>query len=155
MSPDAQIALRRALEQGPGFASLWRGRMRDLAAAEWAWLESHGAPDVPALELAALAGRSEAEVEALGVQAHPAARLVPLAEPAHFAWDAPLVGEGTVLLISRPATEVLLTPLCEKARALWPLLAHPAPLGALLAADQETVTTLVRRGALVLSESAR
>lgn len=118
--------------QGVGYG------MVDLARAEWAWLLAWRAADAAQFDLTALAGLPEPALLATRVSAHPAAHLLSLAEPAGAAFH-PFgdVGGARILLITRPAETVLVTPIDAASRALFARLkamsaAHPVPIGDLL-----------------------
>lgn len=111
----------------------------DLARAEWAWLSSWKAADASPFDLAQIAGQPEAELLGTAVCAHRAAHLLSLFEPAGvaFATFGDLCG-ARILLFTRPAERVVVTPLDPAERAMFARLkaisaAHPVTIGGLLA----------------------
>lgn len=138
---------------GQDFERMWAGAARDLAAAEWAWLQAYEAVDEPALALADFAALSEAELLELSVCAHPAAQLVLLHCPADFHWEGAAAGHYPMLLIARPEAAVTLTRLPAGAAGLWELLQPSATLGALLERDPALTTQFIESGALSAGES--
>lgn len=119
----------RQQQPWPGFPAFLRAAAIapshcDLAAIEWAWLESYHAPDAAPLALTTLSGLSEAAMLAVKVQAHPALRAVslnaPLAEP--LAEVAAMLDNPVAIIAVRPEAEVRLLPVdTATASALIPL----------------------------------
>lgn len=133
----------------------------DLAAVEWAWLESYHAADAGPLLLADIAALDDGGLLALQVILHPAARLVKvrsaLANPlAHLAQ-----GRDAAILISRPEAEVRLLAIDERTYNAAHDCLHPTTIGNLLALASEQAEeadaigpamTLIGAGALVVME---
>lgn len=136
---------------GCDFPQLLSGRARDLARIEWAWLESHGAADAPALTLGDLAGLTAPAAVALKVALHPAARLVDgLNGPPPIRFDAVTIRTGGVL-ITRPGGDVRVTQASSALAELVHLLQAPRTLGDLLERDAEAAALLLRDHALTLA----
>lgn len=114
-----EVRARKLMQIGKGFATFLNGQGAeqsccDLAAIEWAWLQSYHAADASALRLADLAGLDESGLLDLPVTVHPAVRLVPVLSDIavllpELAGQA--VSTAAHLLITRPDAEVLLHPL--------------------------------------------
>ncbi|MCJ7421962.1 putative DNA-binding domain-containing protein [Sphingomicrobium astaxanthinifaciens] len=141
---------RRALRAiGAGFAEqLARAHERDLARAEWLFLEAHGAPDTPALDLAAIAGLTPAALLALRATVHPALRLLRLEEPSRFRWEGEAAGAARYLLFTRPEARCRHHFASAGVAALLALLERPRPMAALLERDAAATTLLVEAGGL-------
>ncbi|WP_255554286.1 DNA-binding domain-containing protein [Sphingomicrobium clamense] len=133
---------------GDGFPeTLDEAAARDLAGIEWAWLESHGAADAPAMLLERLKGVSPEKLVEAKVLIHPTTRIVALEQPGEQLFPD-LSGKGTHVLITRPEADVLVN-LADSAEAhLLELAATPIAFGRLLARNAEAATHLVRSGAL-------
>jgi hypothetical protein len=131
----------------------------ELAAIEWAWLESYHAADAAALSTSELAGLDEDVVVALPVAAHPSLRLVAVTAPLASALGE-LAGEQPAAIAAiRPNAEVRLLPLdaLENVLALQ-LTEKNCTLGNLIAlsleqtgeqAPLEPILHLIGAGALV------
>ncbi|WP_265563577.1 HvfC/BufC family peptide modification chaperone [Sphingomicrobium arenosum] len=133
---------------GAGFAeTLTAPAQRDLARAEWLWLEAHGAPDAPAVGLATIAGLTPEALLAARVAAHPALRSLALEDPASFAWDGVEPG-ATHLLVTRPEARRAMNAITPETFALACDLNRPATMTALLERDPAATTALVAAGAL-------
>jgi hypothetical protein len=94
----------------------------DVARLEWAVNRTYHAPDLPALDAAALENRPPAALEDLCLLPHPAARLLVSPYPVHRIWEANRpeaggsetvdLGEGGVaLLVWRRGAEAMFRPL--------------------------------------------
>lgn len=130
----------------------------DLAAVEWAWLESYHAAEAAPLTLANIAALSEADLLSLNVRLHPAARLLPLraalAPPlAHLAADHP-----AAMLVIRPESEVRLLALDAVTAGIAEKCTDITTIGNLLihASEQRSeadptgpVLTLIGAGAII------
>jgi hypothetical protein len=105
---DGRQALGARLDQiGAGFDKILPfADQRDLAAAELAWLESYHSAEAEPLGSSDIALLVPEDLLVLRVQVHPAARWHFLEAPESFRWDAPVVGEGSALLFTRPLAEV-------------------------------------------------
>lgn len=162
------VRQRKLMAIGAGFADFLADQAShllaaDLAAVEWAWLESYHAADTAALRLADLAQYNEARLLALPVMVHPATRLVAIGGPV-----ADLLPELAVIdsspasiLITRPDEAVHLQALDERQTAIAMLLKNCATMGNLLQAAIETegeagalavIFALVKAGALARPE---
>lgn len=133
---------------GKRFAERLSGAARDLASAEWAWIEAHGAADALPFDLGAIAGLDAAALAATRVMRHPAANLLNLDDPDRFVWDG-LAGDAEpLLLITRPRELVILTRAGRGAASLLDLLDRPRLFADLLERDQAAAAALVTAGAL-------
>lgn len=110
----------------------------DLARAEWAWLLAWRAAEAQPFDLTAIAGLPEPALLATRVGAHPAAHLLSLTEPAGAAFR-PFgdVCGARILMFTRPAEAVLVTPIDAASRALFVRLkamsaTHAVTMGDLL-----------------------
>jgi hypothetical protein len=132
----------------------------DLAAIEWAWLESYHAADAEALGLADIAGLDEARLLALPICAHPAARRTLLSAPLsdQLADLAALIHNPAAVLSVRPEAEVRLVPLDTATSSLFAEVKKTTTIGNLLALTAELpditdasqpVMTLLGAGALM------
>ena len=151
---DGDRATSRCLDAiGRGFDRFLDDPMhRDLARAEWAWLEAFQAGESHALELAELAALDPAAVIAARFGLHPATRWLLLEDPHFLAWDKAIPGEGHVLLLTRPQSEVLVHRVNEIAADILSLLSWPCPASDLLSAEPATVIALIDAGAVVLEK---
>lgn len=146
-------AVARSLDMiGATFAAVIAdSAARDLARAEWAWLEAYHSADAPALDADGIARRDPASLLELQVRAHPAARLVALEsldgpEP----WDEPLPGFGPALLVTRPGADVALTRQPAAVAAVWAQVEQGCAIGDLLDAlgSPDALFALIAAGAL-------
>ncbi|WP_181883632.1 DNA-binding domain-containing protein [Sphingorhabdus pulchriflava] len=135
----------------------------DLATIEWAWLESYHAADRTPLTLEAVSAMAEADLLALLVELHPAARLHVLHAPltaslAHLASETDM---PRAILVVRPEAEVRLLAIdartlqcaekCQRTTTIGNLLALASELGD----DTDPigpVLTLIGAGALIAME---
>ncbi|WP_265570340.1 hypothetical protein [Sphingomicrobium nitratireducens] len=123
-------------------------RARDLATAEWAWLEAHGAARAPALTLRTIGDQRPERLVDIAVQPHPACRLVALEDADALLWNPSQTGAGDMLLVTRPANDIRLTRIGRSATRLLALARKRTTLGRLLDEDAAATTTLVQQGAL-------
>lgn len=126
----------------------------DIARAEWAWLDCYHAAEAPALALADFAGLDEAQLLALPVRRHPAARVVTLASDAAPILDFALPSRTQALLVTRPETEVRIFPatladaaLLGDAEKIEPLGNFIGRLAELQGGDGASVAPLIAAGA--------
>jgi len=125
---------------------------RDLAKAEWAWLEAYRAADAVPFgvdELSALG--PDALIESY-LTMHPAGRLVHLEHPSAFRWNG-ADGTGPVLLVSRAFAELSLTLLDSATAQLALELGEWRQAGDLLEPDPHPLFRLIRAGAIIRKES--
>jgi hypothetical protein len=134
----------------------------DLAAIEWAWLESYHAEDRTPLTLEAVSAMTEADLLALPIILHPATRHCVLHAPlaaslAHLTKEA----VPAAVLIVRPDAEVRLFAIDERTLRVAQNCLHPTTIGNLLALASEQgkdadpigpVLTLIGAGVLVAME---
>lgn len=134
----------------------------DLAAIEWAWLESYHAADRSPLTLEAVSVMAEADLLALPILSHPAARHCVLHAPlaaslAHLTKEA----VPAAVLIVRPDAEVRLIAIDERTLSVAQNCLHPTTISNLLTLASEQggntdpigpVLTLIGAGALVAME---
>jgi hypothetical protein len=130
-----------------------------LAAIEWAWLESYHAADAAPLSMADLGGIDEAALLAIGVAPHPSVRVTPITAPLASVLEELAAQTPDAVLTVRPDAEVRLVPLDHVQQALLALSAKEnISLGNLLllalevAGEQaplEPILYLIGAGALV------
>lgn len=119
----------------------------DLTRVEWLWLQSYHSAEARALTLGDIAALSEADLLALRVAPHPAARLTRIETDMSgpLALDHPGFAGAAAVLIARPDAEVRLFPASEGMAALFgsivPATSIAAAFGGLL--DQLDDSTLV------------
>jgi hypothetical protein len=144
--------LNRSLDcLGKGFDQLIEDpAQRDLARAEWLWLESFRSPEAEAVTLAELAAFDPERLLASSFRLHPAARWTTLERPAAFSWGE---GDGELLLITRPDAELHVRRIADEPAALLASLTQSRPADELLESDPSTLVTLVGAGAIVLEIS--
>lgn len=156
---------------GRGFAQFIaaRGAQRvliDLARIEWLWLESYHAAEARALTLGDIAALSEADLLALRIAPHPAARLARIETDMSgpLALDHPGFAGAVAILIARPDAEVRLLPASEDMAALFgsivPATSIAAAFGGLLDHLDDSVlvaalTSLAGAGALTAHDEPR
>lgn len=111
------VAGRPLTHIGQDFAAFLRAAgetkvSADLAAFEWAWLESYHAAEAPALTLADLAGVGEDALLNLVITRHPAACLLGLDRTVHriIGEEVPGLDAADALLLTRPEEQVLVSP---------------------------------------------
>ena len=124
---------------------------RNLARAEWAWLEAFNAAEAEALTLAALASMDPECLVAARIALHPATRWFALEEPHSLAWDN-AAGEGNHLLFTRPESEVLVRRVDDAAAGILSRVSKSSPAADLLGTNPATLITLVDTGAVVLEK---
>jgi hypothetical protein len=137
--------------------------MIDLAAIEWAWLESYHAADTRALTVADLAGLEEAELLEMQIARHPSARLVAIHAPLPSQLEELACQQPAAILCIRPEAEVRLIALDQLQSDLLELASgKKCTLGNLLAhtleqageqAPLEPILNLIGAGALVKADS--
>lgn len=131
----------------------------DLAAIEWAWLESYHAADAEPLALADLAALDEAALLDMRVARHPSARAVAIHAPLASVLEGYEGQQPATMLTVRPHADVRLIALDRLQSALLNLAAaENCRLGNLLAhaleqdgeqAPLEPILHLIGAGALV------
>ncbi len=134
----------------------------DLAAIEWAWLESYHAPEANSLSLQVIAGLDQTKLEVTQVHLHPSLRVVTLAADAHpVLTGCGAAKQGDHVLICRPETEVRLSILNNCLVAFIKIQHDTTTIGNLLQLldehSQESdpvalLLTLIGAGALVAAE---
>jgi hypothetical protein len=133
----------------------------DLAAIEWAWLESYHAADAMPLTLGDIGMIDGAALLALEVRLHPATRLVQLNAPLAAPLGHLAEGKPAAILIIRPEAEVRLLALDAITAATAEKCTSPTTIGNLLSTASEQgdeadpigpVMTLIGAGALVSME---
>lgn len=132
---------------------------RELAAIEWAWLQSYHAAEAEPLDLDGLGALGEAALLSLPVAAHPAARLVKVSKPIAASLEELAGQQLHAILCTRPDAKVRLLPLDFVETAMFRAASEKnATLGNLLAkaielsAETEPtgpVMKLIGAGALV------
>ncbi|MBA4046816.1 MAG: DUF2063 domain-containing protein [Erythrobacter sp.] len=146
-------AFLRKAEAGEGAA--------DLARFEWLWLQSYHAADAPPFRLVDLAGMGAEALLEVVLTAHPAAFAGRFASLVHDVIgdevDGLAMAEG--VLITRPDSDVLVTPAGAMTIAMFALAQNPITIGNLLAPSGEehndaeaampALVTLIEAGALV------
>jgi hypothetical protein len=83
---------------------------------------------------------------------HPAARWFALEAPHWLAWDNAMAGEGNVLLLTRPESEVLVRRVDEAAADALAMLSKSCPAGDLLETKPATLIMLIAAGAVMLEK---
>lgn len=135
----------------------------DLATIEWAWLESFHAADRSPLTLEAVGAMAEADLLALPVELHPAAKICRLHAPlapslAHLASE---IDTPQAILVTRPDADVRLLAIDKGTLLCTQNCLHSTTIGNLLALVSEQgqeadpigpVLTLIGAGALVAME---
>ncbi len=132
----------------------------DLAAIEWAWLESYNAAEASALCLEQLSQFDEETLTTQNVALHPAVQIIPietdLAEP--LAELREIIHDPHYILITRPNSEVKLLPIDKITAKLVKESKLATPMGNLLAIVTELgdinnplqpLLTLIGAGALI------
>jgi hypothetical protein len=131
----------------------------DLAAVEWAWLQSYHAADAKALAVTDLTGLAEVALLAIPVARHPSAQVVPINAPLAAELEG-LAGQWpAAVLVVRPDIEVQLVPIdCVQLSLLTLANQKKCTLGNLIAlaleqageqAPLEPILHLISAGALV------
>ncbi|HEX4874540.1 MAG TPA: putative DNA-binding domain-containing protein [Sphingorhabdus sp.] len=134
----------------------------DLAAIEWAWLESFHAADAVPIGLGQLAGFDETRLLDYEVALHPAVRMRRLQAPlAQSLSELAVDGNPASILIARPEAEVRLLALDTVATLLIEKMSLPTSIGNLLSLACEhgheadpigPVLNLIGAGALIAME---
>lgn len=125
---------------------------RDLAKAEWAWLEAYRAADAVSFGVAELAALGPGALIDSYLTMHPAARLIHLERPSAFRWDG-ADGTGPVLLVSRPDAQVSLSLVDGATAQLEITLREWRHAGDLLERDPHYLFRLIRAGAIIRKET--
>lgn len=147
----SQVLCRALDALGEGFEQLLDdAALRDLARAEWLWLEAFQSAEDESLTLAELASLDPDTLLEAHLRLHPAARWLALEEPETFAWNASIVGHGDVLLFSRPDAEVLIRRVGDEAAFFLPLLSKACPVPRLLGAGLPALIALIDAGAIIM-----
>lgn len=109
---------RKLMQIGEGFSAFLAQhhpdrQVADMAAVEWAWLESYHAADAPALALGDLAAYDEPGLLALEVVLHPSSRIVATASAVAklFPELEASCASCAAILVTRPLDIVRLLPL--------------------------------------------
>ena len=113
------VRARKLMHIGQGFPLFLAANRADqahcdLAAVEWAWLQSYHAADATPLQLADLAGLDETDLLDLPIIMHPATRLVHVQSDIGAVLpelEGATTPDARNLLITRPDAQVLLHPL--------------------------------------------
>ena len=162
-----ETAEARAMDSnriGQSFIAFLRGfpvnpTTSQLAAIEWAWLESYNAADATALGVSDLGGLDEAALLAMGIAPHPSVRVTGLCAPLAPALDELAAQHAHAVLTVRPDAEVRLVALdALQSQLLEVASTENCTLSNLLAfalevlgeqAPLEPILYLIRAGALV------
>lgn len=148
-----QITDRSLDSLGEGFAQfLDDSAHRNLARAEWAWLEAFHAAEARALTLAELATLDPETLIRARLSLHPAVRWFPLEEPYQLPWDHPLPADGEAVLLTRPESEVTLQRIDGGATAALTLLLMPSTPAELLETEALKLIALIDAGAVLLEK---
>lgn len=142
----ADVRSRKPMQIGEGFSGYLAHHAAeplaaDLAAIEWAWLESYHAADAVALKLPDLARYDEAGLLSLAVIVHPAARVVPVDDAVIALLPELAVSASpcTAILVTRPEETVRLQPLTPPHASVAALAKNCATMSNLLQSAIETV----------------
>jgi hypothetical protein len=151
---DAQVLDRSLDAIGFGFESVLNDPVqRDVARAEWAWLESFHAVEANPFandELAIM--QPERLLEAV-LTVHPAAQCIALEYPQKFKWDTAVPGSSDHLLLTRPHAEVRLRRIeAVQAELLDEIDAKPT--ADLLTNDLPSLIMLVSAGAILMEQQS-
>ncbi len=125
---------------------------RDLARAEWAWLEAYGAAEGAVLTLAELAKMDPHSLVDAHLAIHPATRCVALEAPESFVWEDGLAGDGNFLLLSRPHSDVLVRRIDAVEAKIVALLARAVRASELLGGEATALIALVQAGTIRLED---
>jgi len=132
----------------------------DLAAIEWAWLESYNAIDTDALTLEKLSEFDEDALLSQNVRWHPSVKLIKL----HDCMPQPLeelkdiIDNPVAILLTRPDIEVKLLPIDSLTKKILEKSKNNTPMGNLLALASEIgdinnplqpLLTIIGAGALI------
>lgn len=111
----------------------------DLAAFEWAWLESYHAAEAPVLTLANLAGFSEDKLLEVVLMRHPAARMQRPDRMVHriIGEEVPALDDALAILLTRPEEHVLVSPATSAMAAVFAQTDKPVSICNLLASCTE------------------
>lgn len=125
---------------------------RNLARAEWAWLEAFHAAEAHALNLAELGTLDAETLTRAHFALHPATRWFALEEPYQLAWDHPIADLGNAVLVTRPESEVQVHGVDGRATAVLSLLSVPRIPADLLGTEALALIALIEAGAVVLEQ---
>ena len=123
---------------------------RDLARAEWLWLQCLNAAEAEALTLAALASLRPERLLAATLKLHPATAWQQLEDQASFLWDEPVPGSGGLLLFTRPEAEVSVRRIDPQSALVLTRLQSGPHVNALVEEDMPALVELVAAGAIIL-----
>jgi hypothetical protein len=157
---------------GEGFSDYLRERgegqgTADLARFEWLWLQAYHAADAEPLALAELAGLAPEALLDIVLLSHPAAIAVHLDRAVHDLIGAEVEGlaAAEAVLITRPESDVLVSPADNLAAELLEAARIPSPISNLLTIDGEeagetaaamaALVSLINAGALVRANPLR
>ena len=127
---------------------------RNMARAEWAWLESFHAAEDEALTLEALAALDPEALMSAHFIVHSATRWFPLENPHWLAWDNAMAGEGNILLLTRPDSEVLVRRIDDIAEEVLARLSKSCSGSDLLDANPTILISLIDAGAVALEKQS-
>ena len=124
----------------------------DLAAFEWAWLESYHAAEAPALALADLAGVGEEALLQIALTRHPAACMLELDRLVHriIGEEVPELANAVAMLLTRPGEQVLVSSATAAMAAIFARIDKPVSICNLLetCAEPEGKDRLLPDGAM-------
>lgn len=123
---------------------------RNLARAEWAWLQAFHAAEAKALTLSELGTLDPETLIRARFNLHPAVRWFPLEDPFRLPWDHPLPHGGEAVLITRSEAEVTLQRIDARVTSILSLLSVPRTPGELLGTEALDLIALIDAGAVVL-----
>lgn len=151
---DQTHILGRSLDRlGEGFWQLLQHpAQRDLARAEWTWLEAFHAAEGETLTLNDLGSTTPGELAQARVILRPAVRAIELEEPDSLEWDGPISGDGNILLFARPDADVTLRRVAGAIPQFLMLLEGTPMVGDLPRSDLSYLVTLVEAGAISLEK---
>jgi hypothetical protein len=162
---------RQALASiGDGFDAFLRNQAAgegeaDLARFEWAWLQAYHSADAQPLALGELAGLAPEVLLDMELLRHPAAFAGRFAPLVHAAIGAEVDGlaQAEAVLITRPASEVLIFPASAAMAEMLIMAENPRMIGNLLAPDGEehsdtaaampALVALIEAGALIRADA--
>ncbi|OJY65192.1 MAG: hypothetical protein BGP16_12295 [Sphingobium sp. 66-54] len=106
----------------------------DLAAFEWAWLESYHAAEAAILALADIAGVGEDALLGIVLMRHPAARLLHTDRAVHqiLGEEVSGLGDADSILLTRPQEQVLVSPATSVMSAIFTYVDKPVSICNLL-----------------------
>ncbi len=148
-----EVLMRPIRMIGEGFPALLEmsaPAAADIADSEWAMLMAHGAADAEALTPDAIRHLTPEDLIEVQVVLHPSTQIVRLRNPPRFSGE--YAGDGPLLLVTRPAADVLFARIGEAEAALLAMASEPIKLGRLLEVDGAAVMPLINQGALRRAE---